>query len=142
MLKFDKQREKKEREARRVPKKRKGSTPESTLQAYAEGLLKAMGIPYLRLSTGLMSALFGGGGGKKGYHCQLAKELKGWPDIMAFKQVSEKYSLVLWLELKTDIGKLRQSQKNRNAELGYVYQVATTEKEIDEIIKEFNNCST
>ena len=118
--------------------KRKADTPESILQAFAEGLLKSMGIPYLRLSTGLMTALFGGYGGKKGYHCQLAKELKGWPDIMAFKQVDEKYCLILFLELKTDIGKLRQSQKNRNAELGYVYQVARTEQEIEAIIKEFD----
>jgi len=122
---------------RKKATKRTADTPESILQGFAEGLLKAMSIPYLRLSDSLMRTLFASPQIPIWIKRNLSKELKGWADIIAFRQVSDKYCLTLFLELKTDIGKLRPSQKKRNAELGYVYQVARSEQEIEQVIKVF-----
>ena len=95
---------------RRKPNRPTGPA-EATIQAQVELYLRLKQVPFIRLPDALMRGIFAS------YHIPvhqkkiIAEYLRGLPDVMVLKP-DGRYCKMLPLELKTEVGKLTQSQKH------------------------------
>ena len=115
---------------RRKPKAPRVTVKEKDLQAMAENLCIARGIRFFRLPDSLLAYLAS---------CMVAwvrvfvgRYLAGVPDLMLFKPRPEGDNLVRFIEIKTEAGKVHQSQAKWHSGLNVqvCYGWAETEKAI------------
>lgn len=95
----------KPRQKRRVGK---SGLPEKDLQAMAEGLCYLKHIRYFRLPDGLMGFLASKAPPSIRYY--VTHYFAGLPDLLLFKRLPDGRNEVLFLEIKTDVGKLSPAQ--------------------------------
>jgi hypothetical protein len=95
--------------ARKRPKVSKVTIKEKDLQAMAEDLAFALGIRFFRIPDKLLSFLaFAAPAWTRIF---VARYFAGVPDLMLFRPIKEGKNEVLFVEIKTEAGKLSQSQK-------------------------------
>lgn len=91
---------------------RKSGMDEKTIQAQCESYLDSLGIEYLHIPAFILNSAFGFGQTPSGPAMgamRLAKQyVTGFPDLCIFHPDRKQY---LAVELKTDIGKMRDLQK-------------------------------
>jgi hypothetical protein len=113
----------------------KAKTPESELQDFANALLNVMGLAYLRLSSSALRSIFANPAVPTYVKKHVSDELGGWPDSMVFYPLGNGINLVLGMEIKTETGKLRASQKRRARDISMV--VVRSRDEIEKVVKDF-----
>ncbi len=113
----------------------KAKTQESELQDFTNALLDTMGLVYLRLSSSALRAIFSNPAIPVYVKKHISDNLGGWPDNLVMYPLGNGINLVLGLELKTETGTLRASQKRRARDISIV--VARTKDEIEQRIKGF-----
>ena len=121
-------------EPRHRPKRRvKVSIPERDLQGMAEDLCNAAGIRFFRIPDKLLSFL-------KLYAPQwvrvfTARYFAGVPDMMLFKALPNGRNEVVFLEIKTEAGKVSPNQRSWHS--GLNVKVAYGWEEVKQVITEF-----
>ena len=95
-------------ETRKKPRVSKVTIKEKDLQSMAENLCMALGIRFFRIPDKLLSFLaFAAPAWTRVF---VARYFAGVADLMLFKKRAEGDNLVRFIELKTEAGKLHQSQ--------------------------------
>ena len=89
----------------RVRKEKRDKTPEAAIQTMTEAYLNVRGVAYFRVPDAAYRAIFAGSA-STGTKVEAAAYLKGFPDLMIFR--NGKY---LALELKRDGGKMSAAQR-------------------------------
>ena len=112
--------------------KARAECPESELQDYADALLEAKGIPFLRLPAGMFKVIFANPAIPIHHKAMLKDALAGWPDNLTILPISPRFNVCLCLELKTTTGKLHGMQKTRAKEMAW--WVARDREEISRAI--------
>ena len=115
--------------------KKKASTPESTIQAIADLLLRSEGIPYMRFPDSFFRSIFANPHINVWTKKHLKDALAGYADNILFLPVSDKFCLACMMENKTETGKLTGMQKMRSKELPY--NITRNEADIRALISEF-----
>lgn len=98
----------------RTVKKRRAKRPkgeEAILQRQVDQYLDLKGIHFHRLPDSLMRWVFANPSIPIWIKKEVSDHVKGWADNVLFKPVSDKYCLVLNLELKSKAGKQSHAQK-------------------------------
>lgn len=113
----------------------RAKTPESELQGFANALLDAMGLTYLRLSESALRAIFANPAIPVYVKKHVSDQLGGWPDNMILYPLGNGLNLCLCMEIKTETGKLRASQKRRARDVSIM--VVRDRAEIEAAIKGF-----
>ena len=117
-------------------KKRKRPTvtvSEDEMQDQCNNILKVLGLKYIRIPDWVWNWLIHNAPVQVNNY--MSEMFAGMPDVLVPIQVSEKYNLLLQLELKTEAGKLSNKQK-KWAEKTAV-QVSRGVKQNKIIIEEF-----
>jgi len=118
---------------KRRPKRRVATMPEKEIQGLAEELCMALHIRFFRIPDYIL-----------GYLARTAPPairqfvsgyLAGLPDLLLFKPLPDGRNEVLFLEIKTEAGKLSPSQERWHS--GLNVKVAYGWDEVEEIIKGF-----
>jgi hypothetical protein len=95
-------------EVRRKPRASKVTIKEKDLQSMAENLCLALGIRFFRIPDKLLSFLaFAAPAWTRVF---VARYFAGVPDLMLFRALPEGKNEVRFIELKTEAGKIHQSQ--------------------------------
>ena len=114
------------------PVSSKVTMSEAELQDKVEDVLTDLGLQYVHIPGNLQNYLRGRA---PAHIAALAsRAFKGMPDLLIFDKSGE-YNVCLLLELKTEIGRLSQSQVNWSK--GLNLHVAYGYEEAEKIIKEF-----
>lgn len=118
---------------RKKPRASKVTIKERDLQSMAEELCDAMGIRFFRIPDKLLGFL-------KAYAPEwtrvfVYKYLSGLPDMMLFKRQPQGDNVVRFIEIKTEAGKLHQSQEKWHSGLNVI--VAYGWPEVEKAIMDF-----
>lgn len=112
---------------RRKPRAAKVTIKEKDLQSMAEDLCDAMGIRFFRIPDSLLAFL-------RVYAPEwtrvfVYRYLSGLPDIMLFRAIPEGKNEVRFIEIKTEAGKLHQSQAKWHSGLNVIVTYGWAETE-------------
>lgn len=120
---------------RKKPRASKVTIKEKDLQANAEELCNAMGIRFFRIPDKLLGFLRVHA--PEWVRVFVYKYLSGVPDLMLFRRRPEGDNLVRFVEIKTEAGKVHQSQSKWHSGLNVhvVYGWDETEKAIRDFAK-------
>jgi hypothetical protein len=123
---------------RKKEPKAKATIPERELQGMAESLCDALGVRYFRIPDTLLGLLKTGTSIPMWAKVMVAKYFRGVPDLMLFKKdQSNGMNLAMFIEIKTEAGKVSQCQENWHK--GLNVRVTRGWKETELAIKEFAN---
>lgn len=114
------------------PKKTPIKIPEAVIQKQVESYLRLKRIPYLRIPDAVYRSIKTMG--KRGA-IEASSSLKGLPDLMIFKVLSDGSTACLPLELKAKGGRLSEAQKEWKYKIGT--QVAYSFEEAVTLIESF-----
>lgn len=118
---------------RKKPRAAKVTIPEKDLQAMAENLCLALGIRFFRIPDKLLAFLaFAAPAWTRIF---VARYFAGVPDLMLFKPLPGGKNEVRFIEIKTEAGKVHQSQAKWHS--GLTVQVCYGWPETKKAIREF-----
>ncbi|GAF80684.1 unnamed protein product [marine sediment metagenome] len=125
----------KKRAAARLSKK--AGVSEKTIQSWVNHLLNIMHIPYLRIPDRTFAFIMGSRSVPIWVKSEMAEALGGFSDNILFAPLDGKHCLCRFVEVKTETGKLRQSQKYRQNQLDVKYDIVRSPDELKPVMKEF-----
>jgi len=111
-------------------------TPESTVQGWADALLRLKHIYYIRLPAELFMNIFRNPQIPVWIKRKIKLAIAGLPDNIAMIPLNDKFCLACNLECKSATGKFTGRQKTLSKEVPY--NVVRTQKEIGELLDSFS----